>query len=428
MNRLTVVVILGIIVFAHGAAAQTPPIPERLSLTEAVQLATERNPQAAGARALVAIAEASRLDASLRPIPAVSVESEGYPLFDPPRPSFIDGQELTIRVDQEFETAGRRRLRTESAAAGVAVASLTARDRLRRLELAVRRAYLQLALAQADAEVARTSLEEIDRVLTVSRERVSVGEAARSEVSRLQVERLRFAEDAFSADLALKNARAALLTLLGATNLTQAIQATDSLSGASTSGTVLVSTAPNAVSQAPAQGDRRPDLLAAREELRRAETETRLQRALRSPNVTLGGGYKRDFGTNAVVFGVTVPLPLWNKNQGGIARAAAEQRVVASNLASVELDVRLDIQQAQNSVDVNRARADYIERQVLASARESRDVVSESYRLGAMDLIDFLDAQRAFRDTLRTYNRALFDYRVSLFELDAALGLSSVQQ
>jgi cobalt-zinc-cadmium efflux system outer membrane protein len=428
MNRLTVVVILGIILFAHGAAAQTPPIPERLSLTEAVQLATERNPQAAGARALVAIAEASRLDASLRPIPAVSVESEGYPLFDPPRPSFIDGQELTIRVDQEFETAGRRRLRTESAAAGVAVASLTARDRLRRLELAVRRAYLQLALAQADAEVARTSLEEIDRVLTVSRERVSVGEAARSEVSRLQVERLRFAEDAFSADLALKNARAALLTLLGATNLTQAIQATDSLSGASTSGTVLVSTVPNAVPQAPAQGDRRPDLLAAREELRRAETETRLQRALRSPNVTLGGGYKRDFGTNAVVFGVTVPLPLWNKNQGGIARAAAEQRVVASNLASVELDVRLDVQQAQNSVDVNRARADYIERQVLASARESRDVVSESYRLGAMDLIDFLDAQRAFRDTLRTYNRALFDYRVSLFELDAALGLSSVQQ
>jgi outer membrane protein, heavy metal efflux system len=428
MNRLTLVVVVGNTVFAHGAAAQAPPIPERLSLSEAVRLATERNPQAAGARALVAIAEASRLDAGLRPNPAVSVESEGYPLFDPPRPSFLDGQELTIRFDQEIETAGRRGLRTEAAAAGVTVASLTARDRLRRLEFAVRRAYLQLALAQADAEVARTSLEEIDRVLIVSRERVRVGEAARSEVSRLEVERLRFAEDAFSADLALRNARAALLTLLGASDLMQAVQATDSLSGASTGSTVQVSIAANTSSQAPVRGDGRPDLLAAREELRRAETETRVQRALRSPNVTLGGGYKRDFGTNAVVFGVTVPVPLWNKNQGGIARAAAEQRVVASNLASVELDVRLEIQQAQNSVDVNRARADYIERQVLASARESRDVVSESYRLGAMDLIDFLDAQRAFRDTQRTYNRALFDYRVSLFELDAALGLSSVQQ
>ena len=427
MNRLTFVVAVGIIVAARGAAAQTPPIPERLSLSEAVRLAAERNPQAAGARALVAIAEASRLDVDRRPNPAISVESEGFPLFDPPRPPFLDGQELTIRYDQEIETGDRRRLRTEAAAAGVTVASLTARDRLRRLELAVRRAYLQLALAQADTEVARTSLEEIDRVLTVSRERVRVGEAARSEVSRLEVERLRFAEDAFSGDLALKNARAALLTLLAATDLTQAIQATDSLSGPASGGPLQVNTATTASSQTPAPGDRRPDLLAAREELRRAETETRVQRALRSPNVTVGGGYKRDFGTNAVVFGVTVPLPVSNKNQGGIARAAAEQRVVASNLASVELDVRLDIQQAQNSVEVNRARADYIERQVLESARESRDVVSESYRLGAMDLIDFLDAQRAFRDTLRTYNRALFDYRVSLVELDAALGLSSVQ-
>ncbi|HEU4691198.1 MAG TPA: TolC family protein, partial [Vicinamibacterales bacterium] len=168
MNRLTLVVVVGITAFGHGAAAQTPPIPERLSLREAVRLATERNPQAAGARALVAIAEASRLDVGLRPNPAVSVESEGFPLFDPPRPSFWDGQELTIRFDQEIETGGRRRLRTEAAAAGVTAASLTARDRLRRLELAVSRAYLLLALAQADAEVARTSLEEIDRVLTVS--------------------------------------------------------------------------------------------------------------------------------------------------------------------------------------------------------------------------------------------------------------------
>jgi cobalt-zinc-cadmium efflux system outer membrane protein len=412
---------------AADTAAQTRPVPQRLSLDEAVRLAADRNPQAAAARALVEIAEANRVDARLRPNPAVSVESESYPLFQSPRPAFVDGQELTIRFDQEFETAGRRRLRTEAAAAGVSAANLTARDRFRQLERAVRRAYLQLALAQADADVARTSLQEIDRVLTVGRERVNVGEAPRSEVSRLEVERLRFAEDAFSADLALRNARAALLTLLGASDLTQAIEAADPLIPPSGSAVVAISAAASAPPPKPLGIDLRPDLLAAREELRRAETETRLQRALRSPNVTVGGGYRRDFGTNAVVFGVTVPLPLWNRNQGGVARAAAEQQLAASNLATVELDVRLDIQQAVNAVETNRARAEYIERQILASARESREVVSESYRLGAADLIDFLDAQRAFRDTLRTYNRALFDYRVSVFELEAARGLTSIQ-
>jgi cobalt-zinc-cadmium efflux system outer membrane protein len=422
------VVAIWILLAAVAAALGQPqPVPSRLSLEEAVRLAAERNPQAAAARALVDIAEANRVDARLRPNPAVSVESESYPLFESPRPRFFDGQELTIRFDQEIETAGRRRLRTDVADAGVAVANLTARDRLRQLELAVRRAYLQLALAQADAEVARTSLQEIDRVLTVGRERVRVGEAARSEVSRLEVERLRFAEDAFAADLSLRNARAALLTLLGASDLTQPLEAADSLEGTSTVAAVAVSTAPAAPAQ-PAAVDGRPDLLAAREELRRAETETRLQRALRAPNVTIGGGYRRDFGTNVVVFGVTIPVPLWNRNQGGLARATAERELAASSLSAVELDVRLDIQQAINAVETNRARAEYIEREILSSARQSRDVVSESYRLGAADLIDFLDAQRAFRDTLRTYNRALFDYRVSVFELNAARGLTSIQQ
>jgi outer membrane protein TolC len=58
----------------------------------------------------------------------------------------------------------------------------------------------------------------------------------------------------------------------------------------------------------------------------------------------------------------------------------------------------------------------------LTNAQESRDIVLASYRLGVANLIDFLDAQRAFRDTQRIYNRALFDQRVSLFELAAAVG------
>ena len=414
---------------AVALAQEAPSIPQRLSMEEAVRLAVERNPQAAAARALIDIAEADRIDVGLRPNPAATVETDNYPLLNSPRPGFINGQELTIRVDQEIETAGRRRLRTEAAAEGVAAANLVARDRLRLLELAVRRAYLQLALAQADAAVARTSLDDIDRVLSVSRERVKVGETARAEVGRLVVERLRFADDAFAADLALKNSRAALLTLFGAGDLSQVIEARDPLGLPSTpAGSALVIASALIAPLVPGSIEGRPDLLAARAQVRRTETETRLQRALRSPNATVGGGYKRDFGTNAFVFGVTVPLSLWNKNQGGIARADAERQLAVSTLALVELDVRLDLQRSFNAVETARTRTEYIERQTLASARESRDVVAESYRLGATDLINFLDAQRAFRDTLRTYNRALFDYRVSLFELDAARGLSTLQR
>ena len=168
----------------------------------------------------------------------------------------------------------------------------------------------------------------------------------------------------------------------------------------------------------------RPDLLAAQRTVQRADTETSLQRALRTPNITVGGGYRRDFGSDGVVFGVTVPLPFSNRNQGGLARAEAERRQAANVAAATAVSVSLDVQQAINAVDVSRARVQYIEGEYLTPARESRDIVLAAYRLGTADLIDFLDAQRAFRDTARTYNRALYDQRVSLFQLSAATGVA----
>ena len=163
-------------------------------------------------------------------------------------------------------------------------------------------------------------------------------------------------------------------------------------------------------------------MLAAGRDVARADTETQFQRALRTPNVTVGGGYKRDFGTNAVVFGVTLPLPLFNRNPGGVARADAERRRAENDQTVATLGAALDVQQAINAFEIDRQRVQYIEREYLSNARESRDIVLASYRLGAANLIDFLDAQRAFRDTVRTYNRALYDLRVSQFQLDAAIG------
>lgn len=103
---------------AAYARGQDLVVPARLSLEEAVRLATERNPNLAAARNTVEIAQAQRVDARIRPNPAVSFESEGYPLFEPARPAFVNNQELTFRIDQEIELAGRRRLRTQAAETG----------------------------------------------------------------------------------------------------------------------------------------------------------------------------------------------------------------------------------------------------------------------------------------------------------------------
>jgi outer membrane protein TolC len=80
------------------------------------------------------------------------------------------------------------------------------------------------------------------------------------------------------------------------------------------------------------------------------------------------------------------------------------------------------VQQALNALAVNDARVDYIEQQHLANARTVRDIVVGTYRLGQTDLIDVFDAQRTYRDTVRAYNRALYDERFSLSDLISAVG------
>lgn len=415
---------------AVGANAQD--LPAVLSLQDALQLARSRNPALAAAGNDVEMAEGDRLQASQRLNPAISTTSEGYPLFDSgPKPSFMDRQDLTIRADQEIERGGRRRLRTASASIGVDIARGLQVNQHRLVDLTVQRAYLQVVLAKAEREVARAALDDIDRMLGITKARFGQGEIAGGELRRLQVERLRFVDDQFATDLALRNAKAGLLAAIGYRDLGRDFEVSGALTelpmvltAFATAG--AVDTVDRAAIERQAVASR-PDLLAARTAQQRADTETQLQRALRTPNITVGGGYKRTLTSNGVVFGVTVPVPLFNRNPGGIARAQAERRRAENRATAAEIGVRLDVQQAANAIEVNHARVRYIEQETLVAAREARDAVMAAYQVGEAGLIDYLDAQRAFRDTLRIYNRALYERRLSDFEVAAAIGRPLVQ-
>ena len=414
---------LSILCLGIPAAASAQAIPRELTLAEALRLAAERNPTLAAARNLVDAAEADRTTARQRPNPAVTFESEGSSPFR--TQSAGDGHEYAVRADQEIEIGGRRGLRIRFADQGVEASKAMYRDQWRRVEMEVKRAYFQVVLARADQAVSATALTEIDRVIELNRARLNAGEISGAELRRVQVERLRFQDDVFAAELAVRNARASVLALLNIGDLRQTFEPVDTLAPPPADVTTIlasitrISGAADSVASLP-----RGDIQAARLEERQAETSTRLQRALRSPMPTVGGGYKHNGGNGTLVFGVTVPLPLFSRNQGQIARSEAERRAAEQRATAVERQAALEIQQAVNAVEINRERVSYIEREYLANAREARDVVLASYRLGAADLIDLLDAQRAFRDTSRTYNRALYEQRLSLIELAAAIGAS----
>lgn len=429
----TTIVLLGLsLLVPFETAAQDVSVPNRLTLQEALHLAEARSPHLAAARQLAELAKSDVTGAARRPNPTVTVEGEAYPLFESPLPSFWNDQALTFRFDQEIETAGRRGLRMEIADTGIAVARADIEDRRRRLHVKIGRTYFQLALAQADGEVATAALNELERVIGLTEVRFDAGEVAGTELRRLQVERLRFVDDVLAAELAARNTRATLLGMLNASDLSQPIETIDPLSSpplVAPDGRMIASadgvTLPVASLQELAFADR-PDVRAARLRQVQAETETRRQRARRAPNVTAGWGYRRHFGTNRMEFGVTLPVPLFTSlNPGGIERAEAQRRQTDALAGAAAIAADVELQKAVNAVEISAERVRYIQDEYLVTAEESLDITQASYALGAANLIDFLDAQRAFQETQHVRNQALFALRISLIELEAALGLST---
>jgi outer membrane protein, heavy metal efflux system len=417
-------VLLFIVVFLSPSCllAQDADIPHRLTLEDAVRLAIGRNPALAAAKNEVQALEGDVVAANKRLNPAATLQTEDFPISTNPGP-FFGNQEITLRFDYEIERGGRRQLRTDAAKQALDGKQLACQDRVRLITLDVERTFSRTILAKANMETSRLILDQAERMISLNRVRFEQGNISALELNRIEVEKLKFQDDVFQADLMLRNAKSSLLALLNASNLSRDVEVMGSLpvtDRASEPG--LPPAAPlNELLRIAMQ--QRPDMASRLEEKKRADTETSLQRALRSPNVTVGGGYKRSGSYNSFVFGVTIPLKIFNRNEGAILRVDAEQMQAANLVAAVRKVIELDVQQAYNAVEVNCQRVEYIRTQHIKKAEEVSRVTLASYNLGGATLMDYLDAQRTYRDALRIYNQALFDQRVSLYELANSIGL-----
>jgi cobalt-zinc-cadmium efflux system outer membrane protein len=290
---------------------------------------------------------------------------------------------------------------------------------IRLLRLAVQSAFYRVLLAQSNLGLAQSILEQTDQVIALNRIRFEQGDISELELLRIQVERLQFADDVFQARLEVRNAKAALLALLYAPDLGADIEVVGDLSGVPELGAPIEAQPAELYQLASAA---RPDLRAAQAEMQRAAAQNRFQRAISSPNITVGGGYKRSGPYNSLVFGVTIPLPIFDRNQGGVLRSEAETRQAGNLAAATRNQIELEIRQAYNAFQINRERVEYIRSQQLQQAEKASQVTMAAYRLGGAPLMDYLDAQRRYRDTMRVFNQALFDERASRFGLAAAIG------
>ncbi len=389
--------------------SQVTAVPRALSLTAALELAGRQNPGLQTDAATQDVARGDAITAALLPNPALLVRSEGYR-----GGSFLDEQELFLEIGQEIQTAGKRSRRMSVADANTRAIGADVENAARLLRFAVKQAYYQVVLSKAEVETARELLADFDRIIRLNEERFRVGEISGAEVRRVQVERFRIFDDSVGAELNLKQAKASLLGLLGIPDSTVEFDVTESLLTREPLGT-LSSLRGEAM-------ETRPDLKAQRHRITRAQEQIQFERALRYPNLFPFIGYKRDFGDDTVVFGIEMPLPLFNRNQGGIVRAKAEGERESFQRRRVENQVLVEVHQAFNRFEAERRRLQALESDYLPKARESREIAETAYQLGAIDLTALLDAQRAFREIRRLYNRSLYELTIAAFQVEAAVG------
>jgi cobalt-zinc-cadmium efflux system outer membrane protein len=153
-----------------------------------------------------------------------------------------------------------------------------------------------------------------------------------------------------------------------------------------------------------------------------AEFTVAKERQARVPNVTLFGGYAREIGREAVVGGVSLPTPLWYRQQGHIATALGTQRKEEAELIRIRNDLTRAINQHAREAETAQEQILVYEEGLLKEAQEALRIAQLSFRQGASSLLDVLDAQRVQRQVVVDYNQARFELSLALTRLERAVG------
>ncbi len=407
------------VLVAHSLWAQpgAPNLP--LTIDAAVKEAMDRNLGLLAQRYNVSIAEASLLTARLRPNPIVSVGGDHLMLL----PGYNEASgagppEYSVRTDFIFERGGKRQSRIEVAQNGIQLAQLQLLDQVRKLILDVQTAFVDLQLAKANLALAEESFKALTEIVNVNAIRVKSGDLADVELVRSRIAALQFRNQVKQAELGVRTQKNRLQFLLGSTQP----RADFDIAGDFRGEKDLI----NPLEVRARAEQLRPDLQALRREQARSQAELRLQLAQGKVDYVIGTEYRRQQGLagmgNSLGIFFQTNIPLFNRNQGEIERVRREQQQIEARLRELEASIAVEVDNAyQQYLTALTLLAD-IERDMLSQARDVRSITEYSYTRGEATLVEFLDAQRAFNETMQAYNEARAEFARSLYTLDSVAG------
>lgn len=389
----------------------------RVDLHRALQLALAHNHLMQAEYTLIEQSRANEITASLRPNPIFTTDALFVPFFDP---GHLDSNtlnnfsEFDAGVGYTLERGGKRKARMRTARRLTSVTVSQIRNSERVLVYDVQSQFTAVLLAESNLRFARQNLANFEKSVAISEEQFKAGEISHGEFLRTKVQLLQFQRDVSSAEVSLVQAKFGLRYLVGF----DALPANFSVIGK-----LEYEPVSHSLSGLEAKALRlRPDLVAARESIMAARARWKLAKADAKQNLVTEFDYTHLGALNSLSTTVQIGIPVFNRNQGEIARTNAKITQAQQVKQATEERVLTKVRSAYAAARMYSRVVRLYQSGYLREARESLDISQYAYLHGSASLLDFLDAERTYTSIELSYRQALAQSMVSLARLSEAAG------
>lgn len=400
--------------FAPASTGSTDRLPQQVDRDDVLRLVRERSPALATAAAQIEVVRADEVGAAVVPNPELRYMGYGRVFGSS---SAINGQQHQVELALPVLIAGQRKTRRRAAAAMTRVAEADACVVAHAVAGEALDAFVQLLAGQERLAV----LEAGEHALAITEEltqaRAGLGAQTQYDALRITTERETFAVELSDARSAVVDAGARLAGIVGAP--TWRPTAVGSLEALELDGAPV-----DASPVWRTHGPYVPVVVAAARGEDAAAAMWRAAKRERWPVPTLSfGSYVTTDGTSgSLVASIELPLPIFDRGQGAMARARAAQRVAAVRRTEVERAARTELERALDVLQVRRESAAAFRRSALARAPELRAMAQEAYRGGASNVIELLDAERAWLDVQLRWIDLLERLALARIDVEVAAG------
>lgn len=404
-----------ILLIVVGALAPLSRAASPLTFDQVVDRFKANNPTVAADLLNIGESRANEITAGLRPNPDLNIANDQYnflhfsPYYRP-----LQNVEGVFSLSYLIERRHKRELRLESAQEGTRITESAHQDLLRNLLFTLRGAFVSALQAKSLLALARENLDYYDKEIKINRDRYEAGDLAKIDYQRVELQRVQFESDYQTAIVNLRTAKIQLLQLL---NDRTPIDEFDITGAFEYQEAVLV---PDELHRQAIAS--RPDLEAALRTITQAKTNNRLAWANGSTDPTVGVSASFNGSPGGTGWSLDIPLRIFDRNQGEKERTALEINRTEHQRDAAVASVYSDVDTAYATVDGVRNLIRPYRDKYLKEAEQVRETVSFAFQHGGASLLDFLAAQKEYRDTQVAYRTLIGSYLTAAAQLNMAVG------